>query len=406
MTTDKTPILLISNDTSLHDAFEGCLRGHAFDLTAKVDSVSSLNGTAHPLAAKHDIVVFDAESMLDDTSGAIEELCASRSTGGLMIALASDDLPLSKQRELKKMGADEVLPRENVAEELMSQIQSWKDRKSANTPVLWAGQATEGKIISVAQARGGVGASTFAVNLADSLMDRKGLRKKPGKTEVVIVDLDFQFGSIAAQLDVPESDALWRMAMEGTVPDAAFVEHAMVKSDSGLSIITAPARYGPLEAIQQEQIARLLDILRKTHDYVIVDLPHALVTWLDPVLSRTDKLMLTTDVAVPSVRATRKLMDFFLAEHPDLKIELVALQEKKPMILGSHHRAAMELLDRKFDHWVPADSRAARDALDRGKPLSQVSPRSSLAKAVYKIAAGTKKALPPRLAGLHAGPQA
>jgi pilus assembly protein CpaE len=114
--------------------------------------------------------------------------------------------------------------------------------------------------------------------------------------------------------------------------------------------------------------------------------------------------MLTTDVVVPSVRATRKLMDFFLAEHPDLQIELVALQEKKPLVLGSHHRAAMELLDRKFDHWVPNDRRAAKDALDRGKPLSDVCPRSALTKAVAKIALGTKAALPPRFGAGRASP--
>lgn len=406
MTDQNTPVLLISKDASLHDTLDDCLKDLTFDLTTRKETVTSLNGTGHPLAASHDIVVFDAEAMLNEAPEAIQELCANRASGGLMIALANNDLPLSKQRELKKLGADEVLPRESISEELLPQIQSWKERQSASIPVLWAGQATEGKIISVAQARGGVGASTFAVNLADSLMDKKSFRKKRGGTEVVIVDLDFQFGSIAAQLDVPESDALWRMAMEGTMPDAAFVEQAMTKTDKGLSIITAPARYGPLEAIQPDQVARLLDVLRKTHDYIIIDLPHALVTWLDPVLARTDKLMLTTDVAVPSVRATRKLMDFFLAEHPDLEIELVALQEKKPLVLGSHHRAAMELLDRKFDHWVPADKRAADDALNSGKPLSDVSPRSSLAKAVSKIATGTKTALPPRLAAMHAAQSA
>lgn len=398
MTSENTPILFISKDQRLHDAVVGCLDKQAFDLTAKVDCVASMNGTAHPLAASHDIVVFDAASLIDGEQDSIRELCSQRASGAMMIALASDDLPLSKMRQLKNLGADEVLPRDNVSEELLPQLKAWQDRKSANTPVLWTGQATEGKIISVAQARGGVGASTFAVNLADSLLAKKSILKKQNGPEVVVVDLDFQFGSIAAQLDVPESDALWRMAMEGTMPDAAFVEQTLVKTDKGMSVITAPARYGPLEAIQPDQVAKLLDALRKTHDYIIVDLPHALVSWLDPVLSRSDKLMLATDVAVPSVRATRKLMDFFLAEHPDLEIEIVALQEKKPLVLGSHHRAAMELLDRKFSHWVPSDYRAARDALDRGKPLSEVSPRSSLCKAIAKIADVTKSELPPRVA--------
>jgi pilus assembly protein CpaE len=203
---------------------------------------------------------------------------------------------------------------------------------------------------------------------------------------------------------VPETDALWRMAMDGTMPDAAFVEQATVKTDGGLSVLTAPMRYGPLNSIKPEQIASLLDVLRKTHDYVIVDLPHALVDWIEPILARSDRLMLATDVTVPGVRATRKLMDFFLAEHPDLTIELVALQEKKPMVLGSHHKAAMELLERKFNHWVPCDRRAARDALDRGKPLSETSPRSPLAKAIARIAKGTKVVLPPRSDVHHSRP--
>lgn len=405
MSDNQTPLLLISRDIDLHDALAESLAGKKFKLTAKNDSVAAMNGTAHPLVQSHDIVVFDAERFDSETKSAIRQLCSKRASGAMIIALASDDLPLSQQRELKRLGADEILPRESILEELVPQITAWKDRQEAQVPAIWTGQATEGKIVSIAQARGGVGASTFAVNLADSLLGKPSILRKQTRPEVVIVDLDFQFGSIASQLDVAESDALWRMAMDGTIPDAAFVEQAMVRTGNGLSVLTAPSRYGPLEAIQPEQVARLLDLLRKTHDYIIVDLPHALVSWLDPVLSRSDRLMLATDVTVPSVRATRKLMDFFLAEHPDLQIELIALREKKPLVLGSHHRAAMQLLDRKFDHWVPCDNRAARDALDRGQPLSLVKPRSALAKAVYKIAHETKTALPPRF-GANTRPHA
>ena len=396
MSDTLTSLLLISSDQKLHDAIHKMLEGEDYRLTTKQDTITAMNGTAHPLAASHDIVIFDTEEVSDSTIIAARELCQRRAPGAMMIALADDNLPLSKQRELKRHGADEVLPRGGLETDILPQLDAWRARRKMQMPAIWAGQATEGKIISVAQARGGLGASTFAVNLADSLMGKQKMFKKSTKTEVVIVDLDFQFGSIAAQLDVQESDALWRMAMDGTMPDAAFVEGAIVKSEGGLSVLTAPSRYGPLNAIKPEQIAALLDALRKSHDYIIVDLPHALVDWIDPILSRSDRLMLTTDVTVPSVRATRKLMDFFLAEHPDLAIQLVAVQEKKPMILGSHHRAAMELLEREFDHWVPSDARAARDALDRGKPLSAVSPRSSLAKAVSKIAMSTRQMLPPR----------
>ena len=396
MSDNQTPLLFISSDEALHGSVKEFLDGKEYRLTAKQESLVTMNGTAHPLAASHDIVIFDTEEFDEPAMIAVKELCAKRAPGAMMIALASDDLPLSKQRELKRSGADEILPRDGLEADLLPQLDAWRARRSMQMPAIWTGQATQGKIISIAQARGGVGASTLAVNLADGLQGKYSRLRKRQKSDVVIVDMDFQFGSIAAQLDLPESDALWRMAMEGTVPDAAFVEQALVKTPNGLCVLSAPSRYGPLTAIQPEQVASLLDVLRQTHDYIVVDMPHALVDWIDPILSRSDRLMLATDVTVPSVRATRKLMDFFLAEHPDLNIELVALQEKKPLVLASHHRAAMELLERKFSHWVPCDKRAARDALDRGKPLSETSSRSSLAKSIARIAAGTKETLPPR----------
>ena len=398
MTSSRSNLLFVSSDTVLHEAMQQALDGTDFHLTAKQGTISSLNGTAHPLAASSDIVIFDTDIIDEGTLEAAREICSKRAPGAMMIALAGEDLPLSKQRELKHIGADEVLPREDIEKDILPQLQAWQKRRSMTMPAIWAGQATEGKIISVAQARGGLGASTFAVNLADALIGKQGVFKKKARAEVAVVDLDFQFGTIAAQLDVQESDALWRMAMEGVIPDAAFVDNAIVKSEEGLSVLTAPSRYGPLEAIKPAQISALLDALRKSHDYIIVDLPHALVDWIEPILSRSDRLMLATDVTVTSVRATRKLMDFFLAEHPDLAIQLVAVHEKRPLILGSHHRAAMELLERGFEHWLPSDRRAARASLDRGRPLSTVSPRSALAKAVTKIAMSTRQDLPPRSA--------
>ena len=71
-----------------------------------------------------------------------------------------------------------------------------------------------------------------------------------------------------------------------------------------------------MNALQPSQIGSILDVLKKSHDYVVVDMPSALVDWIDPILSRADKLLLMTDVTVPSIRSTRKLIDFYLAEHP------------------------------------------------------------------------------------------
>jgi Flp pilus assembly CpaE family ATPase len=48
----------------------------------------------------------------------------------------------------------------------------------------------------------------------------------------------------------------------------------------------------------------------------------------------------------------------------------------------------------KFDHWLPHDAKAARSAIDYGKPLSEVAPRSDLGKAIANLAKSTLKAMP------------
>jgi len=397
MTDKSTSVLLISQDEKIHTAFDNALSEDSYTLSAEHKALVDLNGKRANIAAHHDIVLFDLDQNNPESLLAAREMNAARAAGTILIALADNDLPLSKARELNRAGVDDVLPRHALDDEIIPQIEAWRARQSAQLPALWAGQATEGKVIAVAQARGGVGSSTLAVNLADVLQLRRGVFSKKATCKVALVDLDFQFGSIAALVDVEETDALWRMAMEGTVPDAAFVEQALTVSESGLSVLTAPSRFGPLNALKSEQVGAILDVLKKSHDYVVVDMPGALVDWIDPVLSRADKMLLVTDITVPSVRSARKLIDFYHAEHPGLEIEFVASYEKKPIMYSSRHRAAAELLENQISFWIPNDPKAMREAVDRGRPLVNIAPRSNIAKAFRRIGHEISAALPPRI---------
>ncbi len=391
-------MLVISSNSDYQQKIAKLLPQNEFELTSKCETLTGMNGSAARLAASHDIILFDWDQSDPTCMKAVQDIGNARGASTRLIALAEEDLPLSTARALNKAGVDEVLPRHALEEEVIPNIKSWRERSSANLPAIWGGQATEGKVIVVAQARGGIGSSTLAVNLADQLRRGKKARRKSTQLEVALVDLDFQFGSIASLVDVEESEALWRMAMDGTHPDAEFVEQAMLKTSDGLSVLTAPPRYGPLSALTTAQISAIIDVLKNSYDYIIVDLPRALVDWIEPVLAKADKLLLVTDITVPSIRASRKLMDFYLAEHPGLNIEVVAAREKKPIFAASHHKAAAKLLQTQFQHWIPEDTKPAREALDRGKPLGQVAPRSGIAKAIKTLAKDISTAMPVRQA--------
>lgn len=387
-----TSVLLISNDGAVSDAVTQALSGRArVKLSSENRSVASLNGAAVKMAAETDIVVFATDPGNTADLSAIKALSAERQPNSVFLALTDADIPLSRARALSDAGVDDVLPFPVAKDELGRQIGKWLTRIAQ---LKGGGGGKEGAVIAVAQARGGIGATTVAVNLADQLLVRRSRFRREAGNSVAIVDLDIQFGAVGDFLDVDRQEGLMQMASGGVMPDQMWVEQSLAETPGGLSVMAAPPDFVPLDAINTKQIEALLETLRKTHDYVVVDLPRALVGWIEPVISSADEIIIVTDTTVPSVRATRRLMDFYLADNPGLQIEVVVNHEKKPMMQGAHHKEAQKVLETKFEHWLPHDPKAARTGVDFGKPLSEVAGRSDLAKAISNLARATMKRLP------------
>lgn len=388
-------ILLISAEKDIADAV-GAALGSIDDIKIKREdsSVAKLNGTAVAMASNHDIVIFATDPSNVADLSAIEVLTDQRKADTVYLALTDGDLPLSKARALTRAGVDDVLPFPGANDELVEQVNEWLAKKRAALEEKYAAEASLGKVISVQQARGGIGSTTVAVNLADQLLERKGAFKKQASNRVVIVDLDLQFGTVGDFLDIDEQEGLLQLAVENFLPDVHWIEQSLVRLPSGLAVLAAPQKFAPLDALEPKQVQVLIRTLKSMFDYVVVDTPRALVNWIEPVLEETDKLLIVTDLTVPAVRATRRLQEFVLADNAQMPIEIVINHEKKPMMLREHHREAAKALDVKFTHWIAHDERAAREAVDLGKTISEVAGRSDLAKGIATLARAILTELP------------
>ncbi|QMU59796.1 MAG: AAA family ATPase [Boseongicola sp.] len=389
-------VLLISADEEISSSVTAALDTlESARVSREESSVSQLNGAAVKMAADHDVVIFATDPSNAADLSAIEVLTDQRGHGTIYLALTDGDLPLTKARALSRAGVDDVLPYPMSQDELAEQIGTWIEKKRAEVIESYSGAgAANGRLIAVQQARGGIGATTIAVNLADQLLDRKGAFKKEAANKVIVVDFDLQFGTVGDFLDIEQQEGLMQLAAEAFIPDAMWIEQSITTLPSGLSVLAAPSRFVPLEAMQPAQIEGLIKTLKTMYDYVVVDLPRALVSWIEPILGECDQLMIVTDMSVPAVRATRRLMEFVLADNAQLPIEIVINHEKKPMLLRNHHKEAAKALDVKFNHWIAHDPKAAREAVDYGKPISEVSGRSDIAKGIAALAKATIVALP------------
>ena len=392
----NSSILLISSDEEIAATVGAVLETiENATVSREASSVSQLNGTAVKMAADHDVVIFATDPSNAADLTAIEVLTDQRKPGTIYLALTDGDLPLSKARALSRAGVDDVLPYPLSNDELVTQITEMLGKKRAAFTESFSGSGgRNGYLFAIQQARGGVGATTVAVNLADQLLNRKGAFKKAAGNKVVIVDFDLQFGTVGDFLDVDQQEGLLQLASENFIPDAMWIEQSLTRLPSGLAVLAAPSSFVPLEAMQPAQIEGLIKTLKTMFDYVVVDLPRALVNWIEPVLSETDQLFIVSDMSVPAVRATRRLMEFVLADNAQLPIEVVINHEKKPMILRDHHREAAKALDVTFNYWIAHDPKAAREAVDYGKPLSEVSARSDIAKGIASMAKSVLTAFP------------
>lgn len=390
MTAKDKSILVISPDVAVSDAIGGALAAEpGIHFSAQTSTLAGMNGRAVKMMSDHDVILFQTNPDDEADYRAIGALVAAKRAGTVLVALVDGNISLAQARALNNAGVDEVLPVPVVGAEF-SDMASRFGRTSARNN---SSPAPSGKIIAVAQARGGVGSTTVAVNLADQLVGGQSRRKRDTRSGVALIDFDLQFGTVGSFLDLGEQDTLLQLALDRTIPDKTFLEQSMVTMPNGLSVLAAPSKFAPLDSLRAEQVAAILDTLRQSHDYIVVDLPRALVGWIEPIVQRADELIIVTDISVASVRHCRRLIDFFTADNIALPVEIVVNHERRPFFQSSMHREAAKVLERKLNHWLPHDPRAASAAADRGKPLSIVAPRSSLGKAMSRLASTTKSGL-------------
>lgn len=395
--TNPVSMLVISRDAALvRDIDRSGQTREGLSVRAELGSLTQLNGHAIRMATGQDMIVVQTDGRDPEELAAIRTLTDAVSPAAEVVALADGSASLSEVLALNQAGVGRILPVPASAEELLDEIgrlgQPRRQRRLTLKPV----EARRGLIIATVPARGGIGGTTLSVNLAERLAAPKGRGKSASRPRVALVDLDLQFGSVGSMLDLAESDAIARLAGEGTEPDETLLRQSMLDHDSGLRVLPAPVTFVPPDALRPEQVAAILDTLRSEFDYIVVDLPHTVVGWMESVVARADALLLLIDTAVPSVRQARRLIDLLSADRMTVPVKVIVNRERKSLFGSATRREAEKALERKVWAWLPPDPRHARAAIDQGRPLHSVG--GPLARSIAKLAASLEKDLAPSAA--------
>ena len=308
----------------------------------------------------------------------------------IRVILIAEELSPMVLHQLLRLGADDFVPYplpEGALHEAIARLRT--PPPAAVTPVQTAPNPTspsrEGVVLPVQGLAGGVGSTTFAVNLAWELAT---VTKQDGPS-VCLLDLDLQFGSVATYLDLPRKEAVFELLSNTAAMDAEAFRAALLPFNDKLSVLTAPSDMIPLDLITGEDVGRIVDMARHHFDFVIIDMPSTIVSWTETVLAQAQICFALLELDMRSAQNALRLIRALKAE--DLPVDKLRYGlNRSPRLteLSAKSRAKRlaESLGVRLELMLPDGLRPVTDANDHGLPLAESAPRNPLRKEIQKLA--------------------
>jgi len=234
----------------------------------------------------------------------------------------------------------------------------------------------EGMILTVFGAKGGIGKSTLATNLAVSLAAETRRR-------VALLDLDLEFGDVALLLDLVPSKTIADLVPLVPTLDPDLLQSMLSPHPSGVQVLPAPLHPEEAEAVSPDHVARILQMLALTHDYVVVDTAAVLSDATLRVLDMATIILLVTSQEIASVKRAKTCLGLMRHwQYSDEKVKLVINR-------ANGQGAKLDDIATAFEHpifWkVPHDEAMAK-ATTTGTPVVLGKPGAPGALAVRNLA--------------------
>jgi pilus assembly protein CpaE len=287
------------------------------------------------------------------------------------MVLAFDRRPGSSMREVVATGADALVDPDDTAElraavrrslALAARLHDIMDGVEDVRPTAL------GEVLTVCSATGGSGKTFFSTNTAVSLAKLTGRR-------VVLLDLDLQFGEVLTSLRLkPAHTIVDAIAIEDTAELAAYLPEMLTHHEDGVWVLPAPL--DPVEAdnVRPQDVVRLVEVLQRQFDYVVVDTPTGLGEHALAALDRSAHLFVLAALDLSSIRNLRLFLQTLdRLRIPSDGVSVVLNKDERGVGLDAGEVEA--LFPSGFRTRIPF-SREVPRSMNTGQPLVTAAPSS------------------------------
>lgn len=239
-----------------------------------------------------------------------------------------------------------------------------------------AAAPSQGKLVTVFAAKGGVGKSTVATNLAAALVDE-------GKARVCLVDLDVAFGDVAIMTQLLPAKTI-ADAVQLPQLDLAALEATLTPHSEGLFVLAAPKQPDANDLISAAKVSAILKLLKSAFDYVVVDTSPSFDDYVLQAFDQTDLLVLLGSLDIPTLKNLKIATDTLdLLNMPRSQWRLVL--NRADTKVGLSAAEVEKTLGLQIMASVPS-SREVPACVNRGVLIVRDEPRHSVSASIRALA--------------------
>ena len=296
----------------------------------------------------------------EDPLAAVNALAEICEPGSHVVLLGSiNDIAL--YRTLTEFGVDDYLVKPVSADQIEA---AFARRELPVEPQTTRSSKIDdvGDLYVVTGVRGGIGASTIALNIGWILAHE-------WDRNVALADLDLQFGTASLMLDLEPGTGLLEALANPDRIDDLFMERAIVRESEKLALLSAEEPLDHSPHLDNDSVEILTNRLRRSFDRVVIDVPRSVLCGQSGLVEAATSVVVVTDLSLAGLRDSMRLIDAVITVAPTTEVVLVASQ------VGINPKGELSIKDfeagvgRSIDFSLPWDQKAITMAATAAKPL-------------------------------------
>jgi pilus assembly protein CpaE len=311
---------------------------------------------AYRAAPTPNVIVLEADARTDILSG-LDQLATVCDPGTRVVVIGRiNDVTL--YRELVRRGVSDYIIAPVTTIDVVRSICNLFSAPEAKSV---------GRIIAVVGAKGGVGASTVAHNVAWAIARDLAM-------DSVVADLDLAFGTAGLDYNQDPPQGIADAVFSPDRVDTAFLDRLLSKCTDHLSLLAAPATLDKVYDFGADAFDSIFDTLRTTMPCIVLDVPHIWSGWTKRALVSADDILIVAAPDLANLRNTKNIFDLLKASRPNDRPPLFCLNQigvpKRPEINAAEFAKAIESQPIAA---IPFDPQMFGSAANNGQMIAEVS---------------------------------